>query len=99
MVALYVYAVAVGIVSAGLTGSAWALITGERPNLALMFQPGLLVPIRTLAVVTSAPFLILYNALRNLLVKPVASIILVAAGIGWSFLQGVFILTQFFGLK
>jgi hypothetical protein len=99
MTVLYVYAVAVGFVSAGITGSIWAVITGERPYLGMLWQPGLLVPIRTAALVTYAPLLILYNGFRNLLAKPVAGIILVASGIGWSFLQGVFILTQFFGLK
>jgi hypothetical protein len=99
MTALYLYAAAVGIVTAGLTGSIWAFITGERPHFGLLLQPSFFVPFRAAAVVTYAPLLMLYSGLRNLLAKPVAGIILVSSGIGWSFLQGVFILTQIFGLK
>jgi hypothetical protein len=97
--ALYVYAVAVGLVSAGLIGSAWALATGERPKFQLLLEPSFFAPFRTLAVVIHAPLIMLYNGFWKFLANPVIGIILMTASLGWSFLQGVFILTQIFGLE
>jgi hypothetical protein len=97
--ALYAYAIAVGFVSAGMTGSAWALATGESPKFRLLLEPSLFFPFRTAAVVLHAPLAILNGGIWNFLAKPVAGVVFVAASLGWSFLQGVFILTQLFGLK
>ena len=94
---MYLFAVAVGIASAGITGSAWALVTGESPRLGLLLEPGLMAPIRGLAVVAYAPILLLFAAWRHVESANVG-MLLVVASLGWSFLQGVFILTQFFGV-
>jgi hypothetical protein len=93
----YVFAVAVGIVAAGVTGSLWAMATGERPRFGLLLEPSAIAPLRALVVVASAPLLLLLAAWR-FVGSPIAGMLLVAASLGWSFLQGVFILTQFFGV-
>jgi hypothetical protein len=94
---VYVYAVAVGIVAAGITGSIWVLATGENPRLGLLLEPSVIAPIRALVVVAYAPLMILLAAWR-FIGSPIVGMLLVAASLGWSFLQGVFILTQFFGV-
>ena len=93
----YVFAIAVGIVSAGVTGSAWALATGERPRFGLLLEPSAIAPLRALAVVIHAPIMLLVGAWR-FAGNPFAGLLIIAASLGWSFLQGVFILTQFFGV-
>ena len=94
---VYIYAVAVGVVTAGITGSMWAMATGERPRFGLLIEPSAIAPLRALVVVASAPLLLLLAAWR-FVGSPIAGMLLVAASLGWSFLQGVFILTQFFGV-
>jgi ABC-type nitrate/sulfonate/bicarbonate transport system permease component len=96
---IYVYAVAVGFVSAGIIGSGWALMTGDRPQFRLLLEPSVFVLFRTLAVVVHAPLIMLCNGFWKFLANPAFGSILIAASLGWSFLQGVFILSQFFGLK
>ena len=93
----YVYAVAVGIVAAGVTGSLWAMATGERPRFGLLLEPSAIAPLRGLVVVIHAPVMLLMAAWR-FAGNPFAGLLIIAASLGWSFLQGVFILTQFFGV-
>lgn len=93
----YLFAVAVGIVTAGVTASLWTLATGEAPRFGLLFEPSAAAPLRTLVVVASAPLLLLLVAWRYVGSASVG-MLLVVASLGWSFLQGVFILTQFFGV-
>ncbi|MGB8316456.1 MAG: hypothetical protein WCE69_18420 [Aestuariivirga sp.] len=94
---IYLFAVAVGIAAAGVTGSVWALATGESPRFGLLLEPSLMAPIRALAVVIYAPILFLFAAWRHI-GSAIVGMLLVIASLGWSFLQGVFILTQFFGV-
>ena len=93
----YVFAIAVGIVTAGVTASLWTLAVGEEPRFGLLLEPSAVGPLRALVVVTSAPLLLLLAAWRYVGSAGVG-ILLVAASLGWSFLLGVFILTQFFGV-
>ena len=93
---VYFYAIAVGFVTAGVAASTWALVTGESPRFGLLFEPGVIAPLRALVVVATAPLLLLFAAWRfvgNIIVGT----LLVIVSLGWSFLQGAFILTQFFG--
>ena len=94
---VYLYVIAVGIVAAGVTGSMWAMATGESPRFTLLLEPSAIAPVRALVVVAYAPLLILLTAWR-FVGSPILGMLLVAASLGWSFLQGVFILTQFFGV-
>jgi hypothetical protein len=96
----YVLALAVGIVSSGLVGNAWAIVTGETVRLGDVLDPHPtpLTPFRVLAAVFSAPTTILLDGFWWLIAQPAFGIPIIAAGLVWSFLQGVFILNQVFGL-
>lgn len=95
---VYLYAIAVGFAAAGVTGSMWALATGEEPRFGLLLEPGVIAPLRALVVVASAPLLLLLAAWR-FVGNAIAGMLLMVASLGWSFLQGAFILTQFFGVS
>jgi hypothetical protein len=98
--AAYLMAVLVGIVSSGLVGSAWVLATGEEARLGRLFDldPDFLTPFRVLAAVFSAPSAIMLDGFRWLIAQPILGVPILVAGLLWSFMQGVFILTQVFGL-
>ena len=93
----YLFAVAVGIVAAGVSASLWTLAVGEEPRLGHLLEPSAIAPLRALVVVVSAPLLLLLAAWRYVGSASVG-MLLVATSLGCSFLQGVFILTQFFGV-
>ena len=60
----YLYAIAVGIVTAGITASLWALAMGEEPRFGLLLEPSAVAPLRALVVVVAAPLLLLLAAWR-----------------------------------
>lgn len=93
----YLYAVAVGIVTAGITASLWTLAVGEKPRFGLLLEPSAIAPLRALVIVVTAPLLLLLAAWRYVGSASVG-MLLVVASLGWSFLLGVFILTQLFGV-
>jgi hypothetical protein len=99
MVTAYLFAIAVGVVAAGLIGSMWELAFDEEPRLALLLDPDpdFVTPFRALAVVLSAPVTVMKEAMWWLIERPAVGITLLLAGSVWSFFQGVFILTQLFG--
>jgi hypothetical protein len=94
---VYLYAIVVGLVAAGIMGSIWSLATGEELRFGLLLEPSFLAPVRALVVVACAPLLLLLAARRHV-GSAVVGLLMIAASLGWSFLQGVFILTQFFGV-
>ncbi len=95
----YLLAMAVGIVSSGLVASLWEIATEESLQLGDLLDPAptILTPFRVLAIILSAPIIVLVDAFWWLLAKPLFGVPLVTAGLAWSFLQGVFILTKVFG--
>jgi hypothetical protein len=98
--AAYLFALAVGIISSGIIGNAWAIATGDAPRLRDILDPTptLLTPFRIIAALFSAPTTILVDGLGWFIAQPFFGIPIILAGLVWSFLQGVFILTQVFGL-
>ena len=94
----HLFAVAVGIVMAGITASLWTLALGKEPRFGLLLEPSAVAPFRALVVVAAAPLLLMLAAWRYAGSASVA-MLLVVISLGWSFLQGVFILTQFFGVS
>lgn len=96
---LYLYAVAVGFTAAGVTGSIWQLVTGQRPRLIFDKEPNVFTPLRAMATVINAPVAIFVNGLWRALPNPVLGLLLITISLGWSFMQGVFILTQIFSLQ
>jgi hypothetical protein len=93
------FAVAVGVVTAGIISSMWELAFDEEPGLNQLLDPDptLLTPLRVMAAVLSAPLTVFNAALWWLIERPLVGTILLLAGALWSFVQGVFILTQVFG--
>lgn len=96
---VYMATVAVGLTAAGLIRSGWHLATGEVLVYRLPQEPGLLLPLRSLAGALAGPVQLLFFSLRRLEVSPVQSALLIALSLLWSFFEGVFILTQVFGLS
>ena len=94
----YLFALATGIVSSGLMASLWAAASGEVPHFGLLTDDDLLTPIKVPVVILSGPTTLMMSACWWLIENPAIGLLLLLAGLGWSFLQGVFILTQFFGV-
>ena len=86
-----------GLVSAGLAGSTWALATGQPPRIGILYRLDHLTPLKVLTLCIYAPLGIVRAGLWYLEYNPLVAIPALALGVGWSFLQGVFILTTFFG--
>ena len=93
---VYLFALAVGIVSAGFTGSLWAVTAGEFPRPSHLARADAATPLKLIALIVSAPVILLRHGLWYLDFNPVLALVLLGLGLGWSFLQGVFILTTFF---
>lgn len=93
-------AVLVGLVSGGIVGSLWELATGEEARIGAILDrdPGLLTPFRVAVSIVSAPSTILRDAMWWMIAQPFAGVPLMISGLVWSFLQGVFILTQVFNI-
>jgi hypothetical protein len=99
--AAYLFALAVGIVSSGIVGNAWSMLTGASPRLGDILDPNptLMTPLRVLAALFSAPTSILLDGSWWLIAQPIFGVPIIIAGLVWSFLQGVFILTHVFGFS
>jgi hypothetical protein len=93
----YLLTAATGLCAAGVVGSLWTAVRGEAPSFELLLQPHPLLALSVLAVVFHAPLGFIRSGLWHVVARPAQGSVLIAAGLGWSFLQGVFILTQFFG--
>jgi len=94
---IYLLAAAVGIVSAGIAGSAWAMATGAAPRIGILHRLDAATPLKVLALVVYAPLGVVRLGIDHLAYNPLFSLVVMCVGLGWSFLQGVFILTTFFG--
>ena len=70
----YLLAMAVGIVSSGLASSLWEIATEENLQLGDLIDPAptILTPLRVLAIVLSAPMIVLVDALSALNAGPAA---------------------------
>lgn len=86
-----------GLVSAGLAGNGWALATGRFPSIWMLSTYSAATPLKTLVLCVYAPLGIVKAGLSDLDHNPAFAVLLLAVGLVWSFLQGVFILTTFFG--
>jgi hypothetical protein len=92
------FAIATGIVSSGAIGSLWAAATFEAPHFGLLRDGDLLTPIKVPVVVLSGPTTLLVQSFKAAIDRPLLGIGMLLAGLAWSFIQGVFILTQLFGI-
>lgn len=93
---VFAYTIAVGFVAAGLISSGYQLVTNRQISFELLFQRSSLAVFAVIALVIAGPAVIMRNAIRGRLVENrpghwLAMSTLLSAG--WSFLQGVFILS------
>ena len=93
----YALTVVVGLVPGGVLGSAWAVATGDAPRVELLHRLDYLTPLKVITLCIYAPLGVLRGAFWYAEYNPILAVLILAFGLGWSFLQGVFILTTFFG--
>jgi hypothetical protein len=94
---VWMLAALTGLTAAGLAGSGWAMVTGERPNIWILSEYSVATPLRVLALVVYAPMALVKTGLGYLAVNPILALMIFVAGMLWSFMQGVFIMVTFFG--
>ena len=94
----YLFAIATGIISSGAIGSLWAAATTEAPHFGLLKDDDFLMPIKIPVVLLSGPTTLIVDSFWWLIDRPLIGFLMLIAGISWSFFQGVFILTQIFGV-
>jgi hypothetical protein len=94
---IWMLAALTGLTAAGLAGNGWAMVTGERPHLWMLAQYSATTPLRAMALMAYAPLGIIRSGLSDIGHNPVFALAVIAVGLLWSFVQGVFILTTFFG--
>lgn len=93
---VFSYTIAVGFVTAGLIASLYQLMTDKQVAFELMYQRNATAILGVLTLVVAGPAVIMRNAIRGRLLENrpghwlAVSTVLSA---GWSFLQGVFILS------
>lgn len=92
------FGVLTGLVSAGLIAAFWELAFDESPQFKLLLEPGFLTPLKVAVVVLAAPIIVISKACWWLIVRPGVGALWLALGLLWSFVQGVFILTQVFNI-
>ncbi len=93
----YLFAIVTGIVSSGTIGSLWAVLTDEAPSFKMLTDGDYLTPIKAPVVLLSGPTTLIINSFWWLIERPAVGLLMFAGGLIWSFVQGVFILTQVFG--
>ena len=94
----YLFAVAAGVVSSGAIGTLWALALDEKLGLEALGRADLLTPFRGVAFVFSAPTLLIIKSKHGFFNRPLTALGLLMVGLALSFVQGVVLLTQFFGV-
>ena len=94
---VWVLAGITGLTAAGLIGNGWAMLTGEEPSIWMLSSYSIATPLRVVALVTYGPLGVVKAGLEDIDYNPVFGMMALAAGLLWSFLQGVFILTTFCG--
>ena len=94
----YVFAVAAGVVSSGAIGTLWALATDEEPSLDALEHAGVLTAFRAIAFVLCTPTTLIVKSSYEFFNQPLFALVLLLTGLGLSFVQGVVLLTQLFGV-
>ena len=94
----YLFAIATGIVSSGAIASLWAILVGEAPSFRLLADDDIFIPIKIPVVILSGPTTLIMDAAWWLIERPMVGLLMLLGGLGWSFVQGVVILTRIFGV-
>jgi len=99
---VFSYTIAVGFVAAGLISSAYQLVTNRQVAFELLYQRNAAAILGVLTLVIAGPAVIMRNAIRARLVEKRAGHWLALSTVlsaGWSFFQGVFILSIVIGAR
>ena len=94
---VWLLAAATGLASAGIVGSGCALLAGERPNLWMLEDYCPTMPFKAAALVVYAPMGLVNLGTETFEENPAFAVCLLSFGVFWGFMQGVFIMTTFFG--
>ena len=94
---VWAFAAAVGLVTAGLAGTAYAIVAGERPHPEILYRLNHLTPLKVAALVLYGPMAFSRGGFDYLDENPLFGVLLVGIGVVWSFFLGVVILVTFFG--
>lgn len=94
---LYALACLTGLVAAGIVGSGWSMLTGQKPDHHILGKLDLMTPFKVVAVCSYAPLGVVRTGLWYLDYNLIVAVPILLLGLLWSFVQGVFILTAFFG--
>jgi len=88
----FLFVSAIGLVAAGFVKNLWPLVSGHEVGLSLLEQRGYLLPLRAMALVMSAP-LLLIGACKDELEQASDGLfswwITLPAALGCAFVQGV----------
>jgi len=95
----YLFALATGLVFSGLIASLWELVSDEPLSFNLIARLDLLSPLRGLILAVSLPCKLSMLALSKISAQPFAALAALAIAGLWSFMQGVVIMTQVFGVR
>ena len=95
----YQFAICVGLVSSGLIASIWEFGAGGKVSLGDNARLDFLSPLRGLVFVLTRPVVLLFAGPALFFRQPLVATVSVALGTGLSFLQGVVIMTQVFGIR
>ena len=88
----FAFVSAVGIVTAGLVCNAWPLLTGRVVSLALLENRDILMPVRAMVLVLSAPILLIRAGFGELVQTSNGVLkwwMTLPVAMGWAFVQGV----------
>ena len=95
---IWIYTLIVGFVSAGFVGSLWGMFAGREPEPSLLLERNLVTPLAVAALVFHSPIILLKHGCLGFAQGRMKGLALIAFSALWCFLQGVFILTQMFGV-
>ena len=95
----YLFAICVGLVSSGLIASIWEFGAGGKVSLGDNVRLDFLTPLRGLVYVLTRPVVLLFAGPALFFRRPLIGLICLTMGAGLSFLQGVMIMTQVFGIR
>ncbi len=95
----YVFAVVAGVVFSGIIATLWALATDELPGLNALERFDFLSPVRAVAFVFCTPTTLIVKSAYQFFNRPLFAVVLLLIGLALSFVQGVVVFTQIFGVK
>ncbi len=94
---IWMLAALTGLAVAGVTGSGWALVTGEFPRIWLLSRYSVAMPLKLAALLAYGPLGLVRAGLSHADQNPVLALLIVSLGLAWSFMHGVFIMVNLFG--